>query len=153
MLIGKEYRVGDNSHKIPTTNADTYRSRNGFVYVKFDDFTFNPKYVVYYRYLPSAAASPLDHRVQNIPQLVRQTRASYSLSNNAGSALDYRVQNVPQFRLTRTATIMNESRNSINQARYSPPSRYDTSGYSSTLNYRDYQHVRPQNSESSCTIL
>lgn len=40
-------RVYDNKDENPDS-YDTYLSFNDYVYVKFEDFTFYPKYVLYY---------------------------------------------------------------------------------------------------------
>lgn len=40
--------MNDNRDSHPPNNVDSYQSSTGYVLVKFDDFTFNPKFVVYY---------------------------------------------------------------------------------------------------------
>lgn len=47
-LVGNSEEVYDNSDTHPPQNIDSYQSSTGYVLVKFDDFTFNPKFVVYY---------------------------------------------------------------------------------------------------------
>lgn len=48
--------VSDTSRQVPTENHDTFRSINGHVYVKFEDFTFYPKYALYYIKPPLTAS-------------------------------------------------------------------------------------------------
>lgn len=54
MLIGRECLVDANDNQHPPPNINTYRSRNKKVWVKFDDFTFNPTFVIYYEYSEDA---------------------------------------------------------------------------------------------------
>lgn len=48
VLLGSVRNVVDNSDACPQSSYDSYRSTNNYVYVKFDDFTFYPKYAMYY---------------------------------------------------------------------------------------------------------
>lgn len=54
VLTGRERLVHANSDTYPPANINTYRSRNKKVWVKFDDFTFNPTFVIYYEYSEDA---------------------------------------------------------------------------------------------------
>lgn len=48
VLLSSKENVGDNGNEAPDNDVDTFQSHNGYVYVKFDDFTFYPKYALYY---------------------------------------------------------------------------------------------------------
>ncbi|XP_065213371.1 uncharacterized protein LOC135840673 [Planococcus citri] len=53
VLAASETRVDDNQKEAPEGKVDIFKSRNGHVYVKFDDFTIYPKYALYYDKPPS----------------------------------------------------------------------------------------------------
>lgn len=48
VLLGKTRIVDENDAKHPPKNVHSYLNRERMVLVKFDDFTYNPKFVVYY---------------------------------------------------------------------------------------------------------
>lgn len=65
----------ENNDDHPPSNIDIYQSKNKFVWVKFDDFTFNPKFVIYYEYPETAVPS------RDLPAITNKSSKRYGYSD------------------------------------------------------------------------
>lgn len=65
VLIGNEEQVCTCFKRDPPQDIDTFCSITAPVWVKFDDFTYNPKFVIYYEWPDFTTPTQLDLQYMN----------------------------------------------------------------------------------------